>query len=504
MKQYSQSQQVIKLDVAGSSTFGRDPKILASRTFNMILADGWLQDYFGYKKAVNNVGSVEGRGIFSSVRSNILLTVVDNKVLVTIVTGTDMMGNKTYSTNEIGTIGTFSGNVYIDENNVDQIAICDQQNIYIYNPVLSTFQTAVLPVGVLPGYIAYQNTRFIFPDKNSAAWYVSATGDGLNWFPVPPGNSLFSAIQTKPDLAQATLRVPGRGNLLYVMGLTVTEPWTDVGGPIFPYQKSSSVNIDYGCVNASTIASSDDVVAWLGSNEKSGPTIMYATASGVQQISTDGINFKLSNLENPQASTGFFVKLAGHLCYQLTFYDPKDNFSIMYDFTTQQFFDVTDEDMNYHIARHVAFFDNDYYFISLNDGNIYQMSADFTTFDYGFYSDGVTPKVFEIPRVRVCSNIRAENSFRFVVNNITFTMEQGNDDLNDGLPGYDPRIALAVSANGGISFGSYKSLPLNVRGHRLNKLDWFGMGAANDFVAQIRMYGQGPWKASQGLVSIYQ
>lgn len=503
MKQNSPTQQTIKLDIAGSSTFGRDPKVLSSRTFNMLIADGWLQDYFGYKKIIDIDGTTEGRGIFSSGRSQLLIVVMDNKVFAISIVGVDFNGNNIYDTAQVGLINSFSGDVFIDENNVNQIAICDQKDIHIYNTVTGAFQKALLPNNMIPGYVTYQNGRFIAPDVSSSAWYLSSAGDGLNWFWSASGGPVFGAIQTKPDLAIATLRVPGRGNLLYAMGHTVTEPWTDVGGPIFPYQKSSSVNIDYGCINAATIATSDEVTAWLGANEKSGPVIMYATASGVQQLSTDGINYKLSRLKNPTASTGFFVKLAGHLCYQLTFYDPEDNFSIMHDFTTGQFFDVTDENMNYHITRRVAFFANQYYFISLNDGNVYQMSADLSTFDYGFFED-MTPKVYEIPRIRVCSNIRAENAFRFCVNNLTFTMEQGNDEDNNGLPGYQPRIALSISYNGGISFGSYSYKPIYLTGNRPNKLDWWQLGSGNDFVPQIRMYGKGPWKATNGLVSIYQ
>jgi hypothetical protein len=369
---------------------------------------------------------------------------------------------------------------------------------------------------------------------------------------------------------------------------------------------------------------------------------MYSTGDDVETISTDGINYKFEQLVNPEASSGFFVKLSGHLFYQLNFYDPADNYSLVYDFTTKKFYDVTDEQMNHHIARKACFFDNDYYFVSFTDGNLYQLSAELSTYDYGTFSDG-TPKIFEIPRARINSNIRLKNASPYVVNNITFTIEQGNDPENnftlspeqviriilseddiilvdevsnaylivdnpsdipqeifvmisqDGdtiidqtgffeiisqvisvfpqddvifiiaqtgevltdqtglyeiisefkiiqppsdsvvlvvsqqdeimidqsgnyeiisqhlFPPYPidndiyrPRIALSLSRDGGYSFGAFNEKNFYTSAHRINKLNWWNLGMSNDLVVQVRFFGRGRWKATDGEVNIYQ
>ena len=491
------------LDIVGSSTYGRDPKIMSSRTFNMITADGWFIDNYGYKKALalkgGHAGAI-GRGIFASVRGNILISVVGiNIYSIKIYVTVD--GTFNYSSTLIGNLTTLSGPVFIDENNTNQIAICDQTALYIYNHMTEVFVQATLPEGFVPGYVTYQDGRFIISDLMSASWALSQVGDGTNWFWGDSGNPVLGAIQTKPDLAQAVLRVPGKGNLLYVFGKTVTELWTDVGSPTFPYQRSSSVNFDYGLLSIATLASSDEIIAWLGQNEKSGPVIMFSQSANVQQLSTDGINYRLSQLNKPQNSSAFFSKISGHLLYQITFYDPSDNYSLIYDFTASKFYDVTDENQDFHIARSVAFLNDDYYFVSFKDTNIYQMDASFTTYDYGTFKDG-SPKVYDIPRIRVCSNIRMPTAELFAINNITFTLEQGNDYANSGNPDYQPRIAISVSRNGGISFGSYSTRPVYVRANRINKLNWWGLGSANDFVPQFRFWGTGPWKATNGQIYI--
>jgi hypothetical protein len=504
MKSNSPSMREIELDLSGSSTFGRDPKIMASRTFNMILSDGWFVDYGGYEKVLSIFPSGKGRGIFSS-KSNRIIVVISNRIYSVEVYSTSIANEVAYNVVFVSFINSFSGDVFMDENDTNQIAICDKHNIYIYNYITTDFRMAILPEGFNPGYVTYQDGRFIAPDTQSASWALSQVGNGLDWFWGDAGNPVLGALQTKADFAIATLRVPGRGNLLYVMGHRVTELWTDIGAPIFPYQRSTSVNYDYGCLNPATLASLDDIVVWLGGNEKSGPFILYSTGGEVKQISTDGINYKLSQLNNPEKSAGFMVKMAGHTIYQLTFYDPSDNYSLIYDFTTQKFFDVTDENMNFHIARRMAFFNNDYYFVSFSDGNLYRMAPELSTYDYGTFSDN-SKKIYEIPRVRVCKNIRLPDSSAFIVNNMNFVLEQGNDTQNvfNGDENYQPRIGLSISRNGGISYGSYINKPIYKSGRHINRINYWGLGRANDFVPQFRYWGKAPWKASNGVVSYFQ
>lgn len=503
-KVQSPSTKDMPLDIVGSSTFGRDPKILASRTFNMITADDFLIDNAGYRKVIKLSNKGTGRSIFTSIPANSMICVINNQVYSIQIYSQTRSNQFNYTTQLVGTLNSYSGSVSIDENNAGQIAICDGNDLHIYNHRTNDFQKAVIPEGFVPTYVTYQDGRFIITDKLSSLWAISAVGDGLSWHSGNSGQALLGAIQTKPDFSRAVIRVPGKGNLIFVFGETVGELWTDVGANPFPYKKSSSVNFDYGILSTATLAASGGIVAWLGANEKSGPVIMYSTSADVSQVSTDGINYKFSLLNNPRASTAMFYMLSGHLIYQLTFYDPKDNFTIAYDFTDKKFYDLTDQDMNYHIAADIAFFNDDYYFVSLNDGCIYQMDASYTSYDYGEFSADGSPKVYDIPRIRVCSNVRAPSSNRFVVNSLSFTMEQGSDTQNTGLPNYDPRIGLSQSQNGGISFGTYSTKPVYRAGNRINKLQWWQVGAANDYVPQFRFWGKGPWKATNGLVSIQQ
>lgn len=535
MKGRSPAFTQIPLDIVGSTKFGRYPKISVEQTYNMIISDDFMVPYAGHLEVANIADQAEGRGIFTSVNFNHMIVVIANGVYI-------VSTNNSFT--KVGTLVTYFGDVFIDENNTNQVAICDLQNIYIYSYLTGTFVTATLDF--IPGYISYQNGRFIAAAIGTDTWRLSAPGDGTSW---PNDSFHVGTFQTKPDTVVATQRFPGRGNLLFVMGKTVTELWQDIGAQLFPYQRNSTVNVDYGCLNPATIAFNDNIIVWLAANEKSGPMIAYSTGGDINKISTDGIDFKLSQLKNPSDSYGFLFRQDGHLIYQITF--QTDNLTYIYDFNTSKFFTLCNEYMDAHIAKRVAFFNDQYFFVSYTNGNLYQLSTQFTTFN------GV-----EIPRIRVCRNIRMPDASRFAVNNLTFTLEEGtqnnvfiNEDLltengqiiltenelpievslnrtiitysalqaeddtilltesgeelliaeNQEIPYPIPQaVALSVSRDGGQSFGTIWSQNLNPRGVYKNRLIYWQLGSANDFVPQFRFWGLGRFVVTDGIVSLYQ
>lgn len=527
------------ITVVGGSKFGRFPKITDETTFNMIVSDGFLVPYAGYKRVMELLPNANrGRGIYSSTRGNLMIAVVDNFVYR--ISGLAM----NLTVQRIFTLNSYQGDVFIDENVASQIAICDGINLWIYNWATGNVAMASLPINpntglvIRPGYVTYHDGYFIVPDTTSSAWYLSAPNNGLNWLWGAGGIAVSGAIQTKPDDAVAVLRAPGRGNLIYVFGRDVVEMWYDNGGQIFPYQRSTSTSIDYGCLSASTIAAMDDLIVWLAVNERSGPVIMITSGSGHKEISTDGIEFRLDRVRFPEQSYGFLFKDSGHVFYQLTFYNKADNVTFIYDFTNNLFFMGTDEYLNYHIAAHIAFYDNTYYFVSINDGFLYQMSSDLNNYDYTYPSNLLVnpnvPDVKEIPRIRICPPVRQNDASRFVVNAAALTIEMGDDPyypspyiqvigLQDGtplgteepvgyvgyplcashiLPNYVPRIDLSISKDGSESFSSYAQVEMNALGSRPNRVNFWQLGAANDFVMQFRVYSLARVVVTNGTLQI--
>lgn len=538
----------LPLKMLCSSKFGRYPKISSEHVYNMFIADNWMVNVAGYENAKSLLGGVpgQGRGIFYSSRKDALFAVVNEKIYIITSVGFVL------TTSLIGSLGTATGDVYIDENLKGQVAFCDGQAIWIYDYNYGAFQK--LPLDFSPGYVVFQDDRFVASSLGKPEWRISdfsvlaiatatvvsggagytngdvltvlngnggtltatvgagivtsavvttpGTGYKNGVYAVSGGTgagatftititSGFSAgvgqsgpFQTKPDNVKACVRMPGKTGQLLVMGDIVTEVYSDLGLQIFPYQRNSSYNIDYGCLNPATIGSGDDFIVWLGSNEKSGPVIMHCSGSGVNQISTDGINFKLSELLYPEQSFGFVFKQDGHMFYQITFPHPSDNVTYIYDFNTQKFYTLTDIKQGCHIARRVAFFNNSYFFVSYNDTNLYRLDSNITTYDGA-----------EIPRIIITETSGLPDRKPFVVNSITFPIEQGENHL-------PARVDLSASSDGGTTFGNQKGIYLNEFASRRNILKFYNLGRYNEVTFCFKFWGFDRFVLTDGVVEV--
>ena len=528
------------VNIVGGSTFGRYHKISSEKTINMFISDKWLINTAGYQKIYELLPEGLGRAIFTSIRGNRLIVVVDSFV---------------YSLNEhlvptfVGMLGTERGVVYIDENLNSQICIVDGLNAYIYNYSLpGTNLTVQTGLGnLVPGYVDYHNTYFLFGNSdrttNGSAWYAYQYATPTTITQATTGQF---ALQTKPDYALAVVRIPAQSANVLVMGTSVCEIWMQIGG-LQNYRRNQNISVDYGCASVSTIASSDKFIAWLAINENNAPTIMVYNGQEFKPISTDGIDHQLSHIQYPAQSTAMFYRQDGHLFYQLTFYNPADNLTILYDCTTEMFFNLSDWDLNYHPAKNYAYFNGQTYFISLNDGDLYLSSTDLTTYNENLPNAIPDPTlIHEIQRIRICDTIRADDSSQFRPNTFVFTIEQGNDKNVTGLsinsPGqdllitedlfnppddtmyteagqpiadedslditsitipYQPRVDLTVSRDSGITWSNTVSRNLNPIGMRQNILNWENLGACNSLTLKLRFWGLSRFVANNGMVELY-
>ena len=471
----------IPLRIVGGNHFGRYNKISDEQTWNMIISDGYLVDYAGYKAITppspltNNPTSI-GRGIFSSTIQDIMIEVIGNGVFST---DTHLV------TTLVGNVTTSAGEVFIAENNAGQIALSDGVNIYIYKPVGGSFVQAV--IDFTPGFIAFQNTYFMTPAAGTAQWRISAQNDGTSW---PDDAQHVGQLQTKPDTVQAIVPMPGKGNMTFVFGHTVCEQWTFTGAALFPWQRTSSFNIDYGCINPSSIAYQGNFIVWIGISEEAGPVVMYTTGGDIKEVSTDGIDFKLGALTAPEDCSGFLIKIDGHLIYQFTF--KTDNLTFLLDFGGEEFFYASDENANYHIARKAVFFNNTYYFVSFNDANLYEISPRYTTYQY---SD---TNIQDIPRIRICPPVRLPTQRPLIFKSLGFTIEQGQQNTGNNMA-----VDLSVSRDGAETFSSYIRNPLNDTGNGISRMVYYQLGRANDFSAKLNFVGQNRFAVSDGIVTAY-
>lgn len=534
-----QQVQEIPLQIVGGSNFGRFAKINNSQTWNFIVSDNFLVPYAGYETALILNSNQKGRGIYTTFNGDLMVCVIGGNVYKV-----QQASNGTLYSQYIASLDTSEGDVYIAENNSAQVCITDRVYVYVYNWSTGAFNKLTnaqfdYTIYKSPGYVSFQNGRLIIACEGTFYWVLSGFNDALDWPNTGPAKpAQIGSIQTKPTTTKAAVPIPGGGNNLIVMGTNVAESWQDVGAALFPYQRGTTYNIDYGCLNASSIAELDNMIVWLGVNEQSGPVIMYATGSTTKSISTDGIDYVLSNLTNPENCTGFLFRQDGHIIYQFTFLD--DNISYAYDFNTGLFFNVSDENLDYHIARQVVFFKNDYYFVSLDGGDVYRFGTQYTDAKYG---TGETAIAKEIPRIRITPPIRLPSQRYFVAKSLGFTIENGQQNIKTLIPvstntlsqiiatesyveitteldnpigveanatqteyvvNYSEAVDLSISRDGGETFGSSWRLNMNPTGKRKSRFIYQRLGIVNDATFQLRFSGFGRFVCTDGILEIYQ
>ena len=576
--------QQIPINVVGGSCFARYSKISAELTKNMFMQSNgykrgeekfeeWLTSYPGFRRILNftpqpsptpvaypnDLPPGTGRGIFNSIRGGFFLTVINSLVFRV---------DSNIGFTQVGSISSSQGDVYMAENLASQICIVDGVNAWIYNysGTGAVFTQQTLTNGLVPTYVRYHNTFFLFGngDKTSAGsqWFAYVYQSPSTIVQFPANSSL--ALQTKADYALAVVPIPGRGNNVLVMGSTVCEVWTQVAG-LQPYIRQPSVNINYGCLSIATISEGGDYIVWLGSNEDEKPVIMVYDGNKATPISTDGIDYLMSTIKFPGTSTAFMHKVSGHLMYQLTFYDNKDNLSIMYDFDTNKFSNLADQYDDFHPARQIIYYNLQTYFVSIRNTALYLLSSDITYIDENIppvnaQSPYDPTLVFEIPRVRITGNIRQANSTRYRANSLALTLEQGTDvnyseidlqpiigngvitEISFNPPSvyvltesgeivftepaynaqhgivapvisildpalingiiYQPRIDLSFSKTGGIYWSSKVARTLHAYGYIQNILHWESMGVANDLCLKFEFHGTSRFIVSNGVMDV--
>jgi hypothetical protein len=497
----------VPLQMVGSSTFGRYPKINLETTINNFTADDFSINFAGYQFKIAMGGN--GRGLYASQKGNLMFSVSDSRVYKILPTLVDV---------PIFSLNTNAGDVYIDEDILNNIAFVDGVNIYIYNYinnvnyipgtnpynvgtisqsgftvtgvgtlfntnsnvvvggqiyfqnntiatitsitddthlVVSISQTIAstspylitAPLDFTPNYIFFHDARFIATSSRSGSvqvgqWRLSQTiaVGNVSYIVFTASAQFQGAFQTKPDVPIAGCRLPGRQTQILILGNIVGNIYSDRGLVLFPYQINSTFNIDFGLANPATLCSLNNLTVWTAQNENSGIFLMYTTGEDIKKISTDGIDFKFETIEFPEQCYAFMYLQSGHLFYAVTFYNPADNITLAYDFNTGKFYNLTDEHQNYFIAKRVVYFNNSYYFISINDGNLYEINSQFTTYEYE------NDVVKEIPRSRITPTWRSPDNTPVIANNLWFTVEQG---IDEGFTGQGDNIgSISVQASG--------------------------------------------------------
>jgi hypothetical protein len=456
------------IDISRGYSPSKFPQLDNSQLYNFYIsaASGKpaLYPTAGHEKIGDFSYGTFARGIFKSNILNKLVVVFNDNVFLV-----DEQGNH-FLLNQTEPLSTANTKVYIQENNVNQIAFSDGTSVYAFNTQTSVFSKAVLPDGVVPGMIDYKDDRFILNNKSNNEWHLSDFNNALVWDAL-----LKTTIDSK------TVGVVSFKRQVIVFGDNNATIFYDAGTVGFPYQRSNTIFFEYGCVNADSIAVSSNYVFWVGQNNDSSPQIMVSDGGEPKILTQGDISFIINQLKFVEECQAFSYQVDSHIFYQINWI--KDEVSLLYDLSTNRFSIVTGASSSLHPIRYVTRFNNTQYALSSMDGNLYK-------FDVDLYSENGKA----ITRTFFSKNYSHANDERikFVVSKLKVDMEQGMANVPDTAcdpscrPCRDAECYMSISHDKGVTFPITMIRKLAKQGNRIDTLDFYNLGSGRFWAFKFR------------------
>jgi len=232
---------------------------------------------------------------------------------------------------DLEALGTIEGNTRVSmaDNGSQLCVLVPGGKGYIYNSGASpSFQEITDPdfrANGNPEFVRYVDGYFVF-NTDQDLFIVSALNDGLSY------NALdFGSAEADPDgiITPVVLR-----NELYLAGRYTLEPFRNVGGADFPFARLEGGVINVGCLSPFSVVNVAQTFMFIGGSENDNPAVYAFTGSGVEEISTDAINFLLEQLAPEQLDNvfGWFYSEGGARFVGWTL----PTKTIVYDLTSQR------------------------------------------------------------------------------------------------------------------------------------------------------------------------
>lgn len=336
----------------------------------------------------------------------------------------------------LGTLLTSSGNISIDENNI-QLGICDGTNVYVLVYSTNAFSQVTDPdLPISCGSITTIDGYFVVNQNNTGKFFISALNDGTSWDALD-----FATAESSPD---SLVRVHIAVGQLWLFGTKTTEIWTNTGASSFPFERISGAKMQVGIMAAHTAVDVDNSIFWVGQSDVGAGIVYRAQGFSPLRISTESIELLIQQATSPADIKAYTYQQDGHTFYVLTGGGMPTN--LVYDISTQQWHEraylnalgVFEQDLGY--CGIYAF--NMQLVGSRRDGKIYSVSMSVYT------DDGD-----EIASERIYTHLGNENQ-RTRYNQLEIAMETGVG--NQVAPGVNPLITLWMSRDGGKTYsGGY-------------------------------------------------
>ncbi len=313
--------------------------------------------------------------------------------------------------------------------------------------------------------VEYKDSFFIHIAKK--LFFKSALNDGLVYDALD-----FGTAEADPDNNSA---IHVNRNVLYIAGNETIEPFQNVGGSGFPYQRISGGLIQKGVKAKFSVVDFDNSFVFLGGGVNEQPAIWRFTGSSAVKLSTQAIDNIIGKETDAQLEAVFATTYAIDGSYFVNFHFSDSTFT----------YDATASSRLGKPVWHERQSRNDQ-----GEQTKWRVSSIVTAYGKTLVGDSLGPKIGEIStdafteygtlidRDVSTGPLQADGQ-TFFINQLEVMTESGVGNTTD--PGADPQITMSMSINGGQTFGNELSRSLGKVGEYNQRQIWDRLGRVPRF-----------------------
>lgn len=362
--------------------------------------------------------------------------------------------------------GTLTSYVSVVEmaDNGTTLFLVDGPSGYTMNFATNAFAQITDTTFVGANRIAFMDQYIIFntPATQQFQWTkVNSTAlDPLN----------FASAEGSPDLL-VSLLVARRE--LWLFGTLTTEVWYDTGDLTNPFARIEGAFFEQGCAAIYSPARIGSVICWLSQNDQGRAMVVRADGYNASPISTYAVAEALQSYTTISDAVGWGQQWQNHLFYWLTF--PTAGHTWVYDLSTnlwheRAFLLPSTGFFTRHRASSYTYAFGLHLVGDFENNQVYSLDdATYTDNGLPLRLEAVMPPFFE-----------NDDLHKIVQSYLRVDAETGVglDALQN--PGFDPKMNLYLSNDGGHNWGIERPRRLGAMGRTHVRVQWTRLGSAFD------------------------
>lgn len=406
---------------------------------------------------------------------NTALTVIGNTCYLVTATMSAPMVFPTLSLTSVGTLQTSTGPVHIRDNNAGGTAvIVDGPNGYYYTIATQAFVQITDPNFLGSDTVAYIDGWWIFNKPGTQTFYTNSQAYALTF------DALYFAL--KDAAADNLIAVMENKELLWLIGDKTTEIWYDAGGQYFPFQRIVGTLIQAGCKAKHSVSrfgtQGQEGLIWFGRSERGENVIILTQGFQDTVVSNTSFGDEVATYATTDDAIGYTYQEDTHEFYVLTF--PTADVTWVYDGQSGLLHKRLSYDpyaKKFHRHRSNAFIN----FAGMRIVGDYQNGALYQ-FTRNSYTDAGWPLLAKRRAPHIWDKGQRGRVFMQSLQ-LDFNVGQGNAS---GM-GSNPQCGLAISRDGGHTFGNRINAPMGAIGEYRTRTMWRKLGWGRDNVVDIEV-----------------